>query len=156
MSGVKGRSGAPGVPKSESHKDAIRASMRAFWESSEGQALREATRRRPGRSYETAYRAARAALEGEPCVMASDECSGALEAAFRHDTPKMRRAVDDLSRPFSFDVRDYQSMCQWHHAAYDAEHRQEQAARLARNRSRAAERRRERRRRGGQGSSTEA
>ena len=44
MAGVKGRSGSPGKPKSEAHKEAIRRSVKEFWDSEEGQALRAAAK----------------------------------------------------------------------------------------------------------------
>lgn len=44
MPGVKGRSGASGVSKSEAHRAAIASGVRAFWDTPEGQALRTAAR----------------------------------------------------------------------------------------------------------------
>ena len=40
MPGVKGRSGAPGIPKTEQHKAAISKGIKEFWLSEEGQALK--------------------------------------------------------------------------------------------------------------------
>ena len=44
MSGVKGRSGAPGRPKSDAHRRAIAGGVRGFWQSEAG--LEEKERRR--------------------------------------------------------------------------------------------------------------
>lgn len=44
MTGVQGRSGAPGVAKTDEHREAIAAGVRSWWRSPEG--LEEKARRR--------------------------------------------------------------------------------------------------------------